>query len=100
MWHDLYINAPELFDLFGGKIQRRLVLRPPGIAHDAVKGSFFLHDFVNCILDALLTRDIGGDGDDSSGVASLSILKVFSNVTDVDRIDFRRAITKTAVRNT
>jgi len=75
------------------------VFRPASITHHAVNYSFFLQDFVNCILDALFTRDIGSDGDDPSRIASLNSLKVFSHLTDVDGIDFRRAITETAVCN-
>jgi len=58
-----------------------------------------VYDFINCILDTLFTRDIGSDGDDPSGIASFSGLKVFSSLADVKRINFRRAIAETTVCN-
>lgn len=69
------------------------MLRPASVTHHSVKGSFLLDDFVNSLLNALFARDICGDGNELSGIVSLNGLEVFSNLADVNRIDFRRVIT-------
>lgn len=91
------INAPQLLDLLGREVQRRLVLRAARVDHHAVDGARLRNDLVDDLGHVVFVCDVGFQREELAWVAGGNGGEVVARVADVDGVDARGAVGEAAV---